>query len=65
MDSKSSHVHFFTSLPIQSVYGSNIQDLFQKFELDNTTNYQFNFQIGEALSVSASLPFWSRSISKS
>ena len=48
MDSKSSHVHFFTSLPIQSAYGSNSQDLFQKVEPDNTTKYLFNF--GEALS---------------
>jgi len=43
MDSKSSRLHFFTSLPIQSAYGSNSQDLFQKFEPDNTTQYLFKF----------------------
>jgi len=63
MDSKSSHVHFFTSLPIQSAYGSNSQDLFQKVEPDNTTKYLFNF--GETLSVSVSLTFVTRSVSKS
>ena len=40
-------VHFFISLPIQFTYGSNSQDLFQKFdEPDNTTKCHFNF--GEA-----------------
>jgi len=45
MDSKSSHLHFFTSLLIQFEYGSYNQDLFQKFEPDNTTKYlsQVNF----------------------
>jgi len=67
MGSRSSHVHFFTvtSLPIQSTYGltRNSQDLFQKFEPDNTTKYLFKF--GEVLSVSVSLPFLYWSVSKS
>jgi len=46
IDSKSSHLHFFTPLPIQSAYGSNSTDFFQKSESDNTTKYLFNF--GEA-----------------
>ena len=31
MDSKSTHLHFFNMLPIQSAFGSNNQDLCQKF----------------------------------
>ena len=66
MDSKSSHVHFLTSLPIQSTYGVHIlrtvKILFQSLTWQHT-KYLFNF--GEALSDSISLSFLSRSVSKS
>ena len=57
MDSKSSHVNFVTSLPIQPAYGSNSQDLFQKFDL---TTHKIPLNFGETLGQS---PFLSRSIS--
>ena len=57
-----STVHFFTSLPIQSAYGSNSQDLFQKFDL---TTQKVTFKKVLFVSVSVSLPFLSRSVSES
>ena len=50
MDSKSAHLHFFTWLLIMFEYGPNNQDLFQKFESDNTTNYLFQVNFGDVLS---------------